>query len=477
MSVWSPVDLLSSTARPVPSATSSDRRPGSSGSDAREYCSALPPAAACSRVCPLPGDVMDQLRVGEQRNGDPVNGSAGPPAAHSGPSSLPPAFGSKNKRHTPLDAGLNSKRPRVRDYSGSRGSQSTRPLFADLPARPFPLPLVKTPHNCDNVPKDQPELHAAASRPSADSEFGAPLDLCIKKPAAPSRTSSDDQNCRMSESSSHSDERSTPSAAVPPVFPKKRGRKPKSLLMAGLSAAPSSSSSAMPVPANENRPRKRGRPPLMSPPPNIGMDVSSAKAMGRGAEDLAMISNRLQASVFAQQQLAAQAGWQSLFPGAGGHQLLLQHSLRDAIAQLSSLHSFPSSSSTITPQPQSGRAASDTHSRNSHPSARDQDSDADSEHDSRDDFRPDLNEEDIRMPLKCGWRRYTIISRISSGGVRGDVLYMTPEGKKLRNLNDIQRVSTPVASLIPILIRSAHSLPSVLKQEQHAQIDARQLQL
>lgn len=411
---------------------------------------------------------MDQrLRTaecGEQRNGDPVNGSAGPPAAHSGVPSLPPALSPKNKRHTGLDAGhsLNSKRPRVRDYSGSRGSHSTRHLYADLPARSFPtpLPLVKTAHNCDNTSKDQPELHAAASRPSADSEYSAPLDLCIKKPvvresgasrttpaATSSRMSFNDQNRRLSESSGHSDERSTPSATVPPVFPKKRGRKPKSLLMAGLSASSSAASSSgqMQLPMNENKPRKRGRPPLMSPPPNIGMDMTPGKGMGRGAEDLALISNRLQASVFAQQQLAAQ-GWQSLFPGAaGGHPLLLQHSLRDAIAQLSSLHPFPSSSSTPSHPslPQSSRAAADFHGRGPHPGARDPDSDADSEHDSRDDFRPDLNEEDIRAPLKCGWRRYTIISRITSTGVRGDVLYMTPEGKKLRNLNDIQRVSTP----------------------------------
>jgi hypothetical protein len=237
---------------------------------------------------------------------------------------------------------------------------------------------------------------------------------------------------------------------MPAVFPKKRGRKPKSLLMSGLSAMPAAASSSgiHPVPAvpavmNENKPRKRGRPPLMSPPPNIGLDT---KSMGRGAaEDLALISNRLQASVFAQhqQQLAAQ-NWQSLFPGGSGHPLLLQNTLRDAIAQLSSLHSFPSSSSTPShasssiPQ-SSSRSATDTHRRNPDPSA--PAADSDSEPDSKDDFRPDLNEEDLRIPLKCGWRRYTIISRISSSGVRGDVLYMSPEGKKLRNLNDIQKVS------------------------------------
>ena len=151
------------------------------------------------------------------------------------------------------------------------------------------------------------------------------------------------------------------------------------------------------------------------------------------------MAQRLQASVFAQQQqqhLAAH-GWQSLFPH--NPLLLHQHTIRDALAQLSSL-SFPHATQPSFPHSvRATRVLPDASSR------RDPDSEADSEEDSKDDFRPDLNEEDIRAPLKHGWRRYTIISRISASGVRGDVLYMSPEGKKLRNLNDIQRVS-PVAT-------------------------------
>lgn len=400
---------------------------------------------------------MDQ-QMSQEQNGGAVNGSSGPPAAHSGPTPTP---GSKNKRTLGAEtSGNSSKRPRVRDYTGCRtgsNSSGSRHVFVDQPrSHPFPspnhlpLPLVKTTRdarNCDNVSKDQPD-----SRP--DSELGAPLDLCIKRPtgrdsvpvaAISNRRSLDDQNSRLNESS-HSEERSAPSLPVPAVFPKKRGRKPKSLLMAGMSATtvPSSASgSQAATPINENKPRKRGRPPLMSPPPNIGMDVSSGKSMARMAEDMAMISNRLQAGAFAQQQqqhLAAQS-WQSLFPAAGPHPLLLPHNIREAIAQLSSLHSFPSTSAAA-PISQSARGTknhSDPQNQARH--ARDQDSDPESDADSKDDFRPDLNEEDIRAPLKFGWRRYTIISRISSSGIRGDVLYMSPEGKKLRNLSDIQRVS------------------------------------
>lgn len=379
--------------------------------------------------------------IDEERNGDPVNGCSGPPAAHSG------SMDGKNKRPLGPESttGNSLKRPRVRDYTGSRGgsnSSGSRPADQSLP-RPFanhmPLPLVKASrdsHNCDNVlPKDQTEAR--------DSELGAPLDLCIKKgpsvrdsvPVAANRRSFDDQNCRLSESS-QSDERSA--VHVPAVFPKKRGRKPKSLLMAGMSAAPSiPSTSQQPVtlPVNENKPRKRGRPPLMSPPPNIGMDVSSTgkSVASRMAEDMGL--NRLQAGAFAQQQHLAAQTWQSLFPAAGPHPLLLPHSIREAMAQLSSLHSFPSSS-------QSTRTTKNHSEPQARHQARDQDSDPESDTDSKDDFRPDLNEEDIRAPLKCGWRRYTIINRITSSGIRGDVLYMTPEGKKLRNLSDIQRVSS-----------------------------------
>ena len=416
---------------------------------------------------------MSDRRSGRSRdtlhhhfNGDPVNGSTGPPAAHSGASSSHPTASLSSKQNKRLIPDSNSvslvpKRPRVRDY---RGSHSTRHLFVDLPPRPaatqmpFPQPQplalvrpVRDSLTCDTQPKDQTR-HSSEPGPS-ESEFGAPLDLCIKKNTARhetpqshiSSTASEllnrrpmvvDQNRRLSESS-QSDERSTPSGPVHAVFPKKRGRKPKSLLNA-IPVAVMPTSSPQLAMAPSDRPRKRGRPPLMSPPPNIGVDVSvsSASSSSRdtiNTQDLQMISQRLQAS-FAQQQLAMQQGWQSLFPNAGQHPMLLPPSIRDALSQLSSLQNpFLSTPSTHSSRQQTP-VRSSPHQEH--------DSDADSGEDSsRDDFRPDLNEEVIRAPLKSGWRRYTIINKISSSGVKGDVLYITPEGKKLRSIADIQKVS------------------------------------
>ncbi|EJD75925.1 bromodomain containing protein [Loa loa] len=48
----------------------------------------------------------------------------------------------------------------------------------------------------------------------------------------------------------------------------------------------------------------------------------------------------------------------------------------------------------------------------------------------------------IRIPLKSGWRRQTCIRTISASGVRGDVIYYAPCGKKLGSYAEVTRYLT-----------------------------------
>jgi len=402
----------------------------------------------------------------------------GPPSAH-------PFFGlnSDGRSKRPSDPGLpsshvaqgNSKRPRVRDYVGSRGSAGPRHLMVDFPSPSssqqqrqqslaqtamsgFPFSGLTQQHLLAQVMAGSPVVpsssHTKTSREhnsncdrtkfegsnntnNHSDDSAAPLDLCMKKPSREdnhdvSGTSLDlsfasnrlnDLNRRLSEGSDGSLS----------SFPKKRGRKPKSLLaVPAPSSAPLPSTSA----ANDsNRPRKRGRPPLMSPPPNIDVTPSSTpSSSGKfgsattafDADKLAMISSQFQ-SVLAQQQLAAAqaAGWPASILGN-----FMPNAIRDVFAHhLSNIQaSLPqTASSRQDKQPQ--KTASLAVDNN----------DSDSGEDDLDDFKPGTNEEDIRIPLKVGWRRYTIINRVGSSGVKGTVVYISPEGKKLRTLNDIQR--------------------------------------
>ena len=69
------------------------------------------------------------------------------------------------------------------------------------------------------------------------------------------------------------------------------------------------------------------------------------------------------------------------------------------------------------------------------------------------------DEASIKLPLRLGWRRETVVKEIigsgssssgsgsGSGGVRGDVIYYAPCGKKLRNFQEIERVSAFTAQL------------------------------
>ena len=48
---------------------------------------------------------------------------------------------------------------------------------------------------------------------------------------------------------------------------------------------------------------------------------------------------------------------------------------------------------------------------------------------------------ELRVPLTQGWRRETLVREYSKSGVRGDVVYYAPCGKKFKQYPDIIRVS------------------------------------
>lgn len=338
-----------------------------------------------------------------------------PPAAHSGNHT---SISSSGRHHVITDTRHFGKRggsdqqgilkkPRVRDYLGHRGStgRSQAPDLSQYlnPARfsqpQFglpPLPLVKpTDSNCDT--------NSVAE--SSNDEGNAPLDLCIKRSDV---RSSDNADSRRSSVDSGD-------------APKKRGRKPKSLL---ATTATSSSNNAtvtsnhqiLPLSAatQEVRPKKRGRPPLLSPPPNIS-------APNPVEEGLALM-NRLFSQTLGQ-STQLQPGWptfsssgQIIFPGGAKSNGSALESIGDRL---------PSNSNAAL-------------IRQHKPS--ESDSDEDQEDPSKADLRSGLNDEDIRQPLRLGWKRHTIVKKIGSSGVRGEVLYFSPEAKRLRGHNDVSRV-------------------------------------
>ena len=52
-----------------------------------------------------------------------------------------------------------------------------------------------------------------------------------------------------------------------------------------------------------------------------------------------------------------------------------------------------------------------------------------------------METDELRLPLKNGWRRETTVREYSKSGVRGDVCYYGPCGKKFKQYPDIVRVS------------------------------------
>lgn len=49
--------------------------------------------------------------------------------------------------------------------------------------------------------------------------------------------------------------------------------------------------------------------------------------------------------------------------------------------------------------------------------------------------------DELRLPIQMGWRREITVREYSKSGIRGDVLYYAPCGKKFKQYPDIMRVS------------------------------------
>ena len=51
-------------------------------------------------------------------------------------------------------------------------------------------------------------------------------------------------------------------------------------------------------------------------------------------------------------------------------------------------------------------------------------------------------DDDLQAPMDNGWRRETTIREYTKSGIRGEVVYVAPCGKKFKQYPDIIRVST-----------------------------------
>lgn len=54
-------------------------------------------------------------------------------------------------------------------------------------------------------------------------------------------------------------------------------------------------------------------------------------------------------------------------------------------------------------------------------------------------FVKNYDERSLRVPIVCNWRRQTVIKAISKSGIRGDVFYISPCGKKFKNFSEVDK--------------------------------------
>ena len=62
--------------------------------------------------------------------------------------------------------------------------------------------------------------------------------------------------------------------------------------------------------------------------------------------------------------------------------------------------------------------------------------------------------EDIRAPLQKGWKRETTVREYTKSGIRGEVVYVGPCGKKFKQYPDIIRVGSSLQYLLYTTIQN-----------------------
>lgn len=220
--------------------------------------------------------------------------------------------------------------------------------------------------------------------------------------------------------------------------PRKRCPKSKSIL----------ANQAEPLPVilvpepSEIRPKKRGRPPILSPP--LGLEDHRLSENTRPAHSNNLSNDsRVQSSIIPQNKL-------NLMPSHSIHS-----DPRDDL---------PGADDSYRRRVMEGfDANSGISDDNSICEAGDEDSDLDEA--AKEGFKSftgdlDYNLDDLRKPLKFGyvfslpllspvnvslsfysWRRQTLIKCITKFGVEGEVIYYSPCSRKLKNYSDVCRVS------------------------------------
>lgn len=196
------------------------------------------------------------------------------------------------------------------------------------------------------------------------------------------------------------------------LYPKKRGRKPKSLL-ASSSAPLAVPLTATAAPATaENKPRRRGRPPLLSPPPGVSPGCPGQRSEGQAKASPAdcsplISSHRLTAGAFdpnANPANLLQPGWptfsatgQIIFPAKlNGGSLVdsLQRrasDVRDSLVSGGSGEESRVSDSASERGPDEGSDSQDSAARR-----------ADDGEAAFHASRPPVDENEIRIPLEYG---------------------------------------------------------------------------
>ncbi|XP_074598774.1 bromodomain adjacent to zinc finger domain 2B toutatis isoform X2 [Brevipalpus obovatus] len=341
----------------------------------------------------------------------------------------PSARRSKTRREANIPRNSQPPKPGLQGPSVSSNAQYPYAFDASLP---------RNPSHITSGPSFS-YAHSMQSQETANtSGSDVPLNLSVKKTSTGEssrdnrssekyhKVKGDSSNTGVGERSglySHSSKRDSQGNLSPSSEestlerPRKRGRKPKSLLASQSEAM----SSVIMVPElSEMKPKRRGRPPILSPPPSVSpSDKDTQNLNDRIAAEMRRIDQRA--------LMSGTQSWSELSrnPSSSGSERSknmgnMYHSDGRIVDNLKSPPSFSGESSN------NGVIA--------------ENSDSDRRNISNDRLRsPISNEEDLRRPLAQGWRRQTMIKCFTRSGVDGEVVYFSPCGRKMRSLSDINK--------------------------------------
>ncbi|XP_054161911.1 bromodomain adjacent to zinc finger domain protein 2B-like [Oppia nitens] len=317
-----------------------------------------------------------------------------------------------------------------------------------------PLPLV--------ISKLRDEVDVKCSKRinkmnANEDDCALPLDLCVKKPKDEIKdTSSEIRKTSIFAKSSvdinHTFNNKSHNIAgisainTPQYNPlyhssRKRGRKPKSIL--ATTSASSNTVSNVTVPSNlnaltnfsDNKPRKRGRPPTLSPP------LPGVQSKQPLAAHISHVTKALSSSSAFQHHLPYMM-LNALQPGFS-HQLqaLANNAFFSDKLNGNEMLKFHKNSANVS-ESSDNMDSMASESESNDESGTDSGSQVNRLHTSGYNNMFGVNENELRIPFQFGWRRETRITNITNSGVEGEVVYYSPCDHKLRTYSDIVKYLT-----------------------------------